>query len=113
MKLEGKVAIVTGGSVGIGAAIATLIVVTIFNTLKIILVFYKFKIHPFCIKSIWILFLILALHLMFVNVNLDFHPFVSVSLKSILVGILYLGISYFLGFSNEVNQFLNRLLKKQ
>lgn len=97
----------------IGAAIATLIVVTIFNLLKIILVFYKFKIHPFSIKSIWILFLILTLYLIFVNVNLDFHPFVSVSLKSILVGILYLGVSYFLGLSNEVNQLLNRLLKKQ
>ncbi|MDG1263331.1 MAG: oligosaccharide flippase family protein [Flavobacteriaceae bacterium] len=97
----------------IGAAIATLIVVTTFNLLKIILVFYKFKIHPFSIKSIWILFLILALYLIFVNVNLDYHPFVSVSLKSIIVGMLYFGVSYFLGLSNEVNQFLNRLLKKQ
>ena len=97
----------------IGAAIATLVVVTVFNILKIILVFYKFKIHPFGIKSAWVLLLIVALYLVFKNVSLDLHPFISVSLKSIIVGILYLGISYLTGLSAEVNNFVNQLLKKQ
>ena len=97
----------------IGAAIATLVVVTVFNILKIVLVFYKFRIHPFCIKSGWVLVLIIALYLIFKNVSLELHPFISVSLKSILVGIFYLGISYFTGLSTEVNNFINRLIKKQ
>lgn len=97
----------------IGAAIATLVVVTVFNILKIILVFYKFKIHPFGIKSAWVLLLIVALYLVFKNVSLDLHPFISVSLKSIIVGILYLGISYLTGLSAEVNNFVSQLLKKQ
>lgn len=97
----------------IGAAIATLVVVTVFNILKIVLVFYKFRIHPFGIKSGWVLVLIIALYLIFKNVSLELHPFISVSLKSILVGIFYLGISYFTGLSTEVNNFINRLIKKQ
>ena len=97
----------------IGAAIATLIVITVFNILKILLVFYKFKIHPFGVKSVWILVLVLALYLMFKDANLDSHPFISLSLKSIIVGILYLGISYLTGLSTEFNDFINRLIKKQ
>ena len=97
----------------IGAAIATLVVVTVFNILKIVLVFYKFRIHPFGIKSGWVLVLIIALYLIFKNVSLELHPFIAVSLKSILVGIFYLGISYFTGLSTEVNNFINRLIKKQ
>lgn len=97
----------------IGAAIATLVVVTVFNILKIVLVFYKFRIHPFGIKSGWVLVLIIALYLIFKNVSLELHPFISVSLKSILVVIFYLGISYFTGLSTEVNNFINRLIKKQ
>ena len=97
----------------IGAAIATLVVVTVFNILKIVLVFYKFRIHPFGIKSGWVLVLIIALYLIFKNVSLELHPFIAVSLKSILVGIFYLGICYFTGLSTEVNNFINRLIKKQ
>ena len=96
----------------VGAAFATLIVVTLFNFLKIVLVYSKFKIHPFGIKSIWVLLLILILYGVFFNINLDFHPILSVTIKATLVGALYLGVSYFLGLSEEVNRVIDRLLKK-
>ena len=96
----------------VGAALATLIVVTLFNFLKIVLVFYKFKIHPFGIKSIWVLLLILVLYGIFFNVNLDLHPFLTIAIKSTLAGVLYLGISYFLGMSVEVNRVIDRYFKK-
>ena len=96
----------------VGAALATLIVVTLFNFLKIVLVYSKFKIHPFGIKSIWVLLLILILYGVFFNINLDFHPILSVTIKATLVGALYLGVSYFLGLSEEVNRVIDRLLKK-
>ena len=96
----------------VGAALATLIVVTLFNFLKIVLVYSKFKIHPFGIKSIWVLLLILILYGVFFNINLDFHPILSVTIKATLVGALYLGVSYFLGLSEEINRVIDRLLKK-
>ena len=96
----------------VGAALATLIVVILFNFLKIALVYYKFKIHPFGIKSIWVLLLILVLYGVFFNINLDLHPFLTVAIKSTLAGGLYLGISYFTGISEEVNRVIDRFLNK-
>ncbi len=96
----------------VGAALATLIVVILFNFLKIGLVYYKFKIHPFGIKSIWVLLLILVLYGVFFNINLDLHPFLMVVIKSTLAGGLYLGISYFTGISEEVNRVIDRFLNK-
>ena len=96
----------------VGAAFATLIVVTLFNFLKILLVYYKFKIHPFGIKSIWVLLLILVLYGVFFNVNLDLHPFLTIAIKSTLSGLLYLGISYFSEMSVEVNRLIDRYFKK-
>ena len=96
----------------VGAALATLIVVTLFNFLKIVLVYSKFKIHPFGIKSILVLLLILTLYGVFFNINLDFHPILTVTIKATLAGALYLGVSYFLGLSEEVNRVIDRFLKK-
>ncbi len=96
----------------VGAALATLIVVTLFNFLKIVLVYSKFKIHPFGIKSIWVLLLILILYGVFFNINLDFHPILTVTIKATLAGSLYFGVSYFLGLSEEVNRVIDRFLKK-
>ena len=96
----------------VGAALATLIVVTLFNFLKIVLVYSKFKIHPFGIKSIWVLLLILILYGVFFNINLNFHPILTVTIKATLAGSLYLGVSYFLGLSEEVNRVIDRFLKK-
>jgi O-antigen/teichoic acid export membrane protein len=96
----------------VGAALATLIVVTLFNFLKIVLVYSKFKIHPFGIKSIWVLLLILILYGVFFNINLNFHPILTVTIKATLAGALYLGVSYFLGLSEEVNRVIDRFLKK-
>ena len=97
----------------VGAAFATLIVVTLFNFLKILLVYYKFKIHPFGIKSIWVLLLIIVLYGVFFNVNLDLHPFLTIAIKSTLAGVLYLGISYFSEMSVEVNRLIDRYFKKK
>lgn len=96
----------------IGAAMATLVVVIIFNLLKVFLVYYKLKIQPFTQKSFWILILIATLYLIFENLVLPIEPLFSIVAKSSLITILYLSISYFLKFSEEVNAFINRFIKK-
>ena len=97
----------------VGAAIATLIVVSLFNFLKIALVYFKFQIHPFSLKSLWVLVLILALYVVFFNINLELNPFIAISIKSMFIAALYLGISYYYRISDDVNGFINRLLKKK
>jgi hypothetical protein len=53
-----------------------------------------------------------VLYGIFFNVNLDLHPFLAIAIKSTLAGVLYLGISYFLGMSVEVNRVIDRYFKK-
>lgn len=96
----------------IGAAIATLVVVFLFNFLKIILVYFKYKIHPFGIESLRIFILIVVLFIIFKNIRFEYHPLISIALKSFVVSAIYIAASYFFGLSLEVNRILKKVFKK-
>ena len=55
----------------IGAAISTMIIIILFNVLKLIFVMLKFKIQPFSKKTILISVLILSTNLLFYNLNIQ------------------------------------------
>jgi O-antigen/teichoic acid export membrane protein len=90
----------------IGAAISTMIIIILFNTLKLIFVMLKFKIQPFSKKTILISVLILTTYFAFFNLNLSADFLINLILKSILIFSTYLTISYFLNLSDELNLFL-------
>ncbi len=101
------------GLIGInGAALATLIVVLVFGTFKLIYVQRKFQMQPFTKKTIWVLVVTILLFLAFYFIDFPFHPILNIGLKSLLITLIYLFIILRLNISEEVNVLLYKYLKK-
>lgn len=73
-----------------GAALATLIVVLVFNTIKLWYVKKKFGMLPFTDKTLGLLLILLLFFLVFYFWDFPFHPILNIVLKSALLGVLYL-----------------------
>jgi O-antigen/teichoic acid export membrane protein len=94
----------------IGAAYATLIVIVLINLMKILLVQLTFKINPFGKKTILILLAIFGVYLIFSYLNFDFSPFISIILRSLLIGLVFTLISYLLKLTGDFQDFLYNFL---
>jgi len=94
-----------------GAALATLIVVLLFSTFKLVYVQQKLKMQPFTKKTLIILIVISVLFFAFYFVEFPFYPLLNIMVKSILVSLIYVLIIYRLNISEEVNVLLNKYLK--
>jgi O-antigen/teichoic acid export membrane protein len=94
-----------------GAAIASFIAFFIYNSAKIWLVHKKFNFLPFTSKTWLVLFIGVVLSLAFYFWDFNFNPVLNIALKSILIGVSYIALAYFLNFSSEVNKIINRILR--
>jgi O-antigen/teichoic acid export membrane protein len=95
----------------VGAAYATLIVLTIMNSLKIYLIKSKFNIHPYSKDTIKIIVLSGIAYIIFSNLQLDFQPFINITVKSTLILILYTLSAYIFRLSDDVNIFIDKFNK--
>ena len=95
-----------------GAAYASLIALTIYNLLKLMLVLINFKMHPYSWNTLLVILLSASVYFT-VNqlVSVD-HVEVDILVKSGLTLILYVGITYKLKLSLSVNQLIHQLFKK-
>lgn len=87
----------------LGAAMATFLAFFLYNTAKIFIVFQKFNMQPFTIKTLYILMFTAGLTAGFYYWEFPFHPLINILLKSLLVSLLYIGIALKLNFSEDVN----------
>jgi len=87
----------------VGAALATLISLGLYNLLKMLFIQWRFKMHPFGIKTLQLLLITGAIY-------------GNILLRSILIGGSYVLIVYTLRISADFNKllldFLNRFLKR-
>jgi len=95
-----------------GAALSTLIVVFVFNTIKLLYVKIKFDLYPFTSKSGVLLLLLGTFYGLFFFWDFSYHPLINIILKSTLISILYLGSIYKLHISKEINEVLLKVVKK-
>ncbi|MDA9883798.1 polysaccharide biosynthesis C-terminal domain-containing protein [Flavobacteriaceae bacterium] len=95
----------------VGAAYATLIVLTIMNSLKIYLIKSKFNIHPYSKDTIKIIVLSGIAYIIFSNLQLDFQPFINITVKSTLILTLYTLSAYIFRLSDDVNIFIDKFNK--
>ena len=95
-----------------GAAIATLISITLYSLAKLLFVVLKMDLFPFTKNTITALGVTLLSFVVFYYWDFSFHPFINIILKSILVTIFYLGLSYFLKISSDINFVMNSFFTK-
>jgi O-antigen/teichoic acid export membrane protein len=96
----------------IGSAWATLISVMVYNTIKLVFVVKKMNLYPFTQNTLKSFGIITAVFLAFYFWDFPFHPMVNIVLKSILITMVYVFVNYKLVISTEINQFMDRFLKK-
>lgn len=96
-----------------GAAYATFIAYIAYNTVKLYVVWRKFKMHPFTFKTVNTLLLILGLSLIFYFWDFSFYPLVSIALKSIIMGVLFMLLAWKLKLSKDITYYLEKLLNKK
>jgi len=95
-----------------GAAFATFIAIMIYNILKIGFVYLKFKMLPFSMNTLKTFGLILCFVSLFYFWDFSFHPLINIGLKSLIVGLCYGLIVYFLNLSEDISGILNKFIKK-
>jgi len=96
----------------VGAAFATLIVLILMNTLKIYLVYNKFKMHPYSKDTLKIALLSVLAFVIFSNLKLGFDPIINIIVKSSLLFILFTLAAYIFKLSDDVNIFIDKFNKK-
>lgn len=95
-----------------GAALATFLAFCIYNTSKIFIVSQKFKMHPFSIKTGYILLFTVVLTAGFYYWDFPFHPILNIILKSLLVSLVYVIIAYKFNFSKDVNLLISKYTQR-
>jgi len=96
-----------------GAAIATFIAYTVFNSIKLIFVKKFFNIHPFQLKSIGVLILLVLIGIVFYYVKFNnLSPILSILIKGTLTSILFIFLLLKLKLSPEISASIMKFLKR-
>lgn len=95
-----------------GAALATLISITLYSLAKLLFVVVKMKLYPFSNKTLLSFGILIATFLLFYYWDFPFNPILNILLKSILVTILYVFVNYKLVISAEFNRVVHSILQK-
>lgn len=95
-----------------GAALATLVSVSLYNVAKMLFVQWKFGLTPWSRNSLMILVLGLATYVLFFWMDFPFHPLINISLKSLLILAFYLGVVFRFQLSEDLIQLLRRRSKE-
>ncbi len=94
-----------------GAALATGITLALHNSLKSLFVLYKFKIHPFTLKTIYVLIIGAALFIIIDNMPQIYNLLVSSIVYTIIFSFIYWIIVYFTNISKDINEQINSIIK--
>ncbi len=95
-----------------GAAIATLISITLYSIAKLMFVVFKMKLYPFSINTLYSVLILSVCFMGFYFWEFSFHPIINILLKSFLVAMVYVFVNYKLVISLEINQVFDRLFRK-
>lgn len=95
-----------------GAAIATLIAITIYSLAKLFFVVFKMKLFPFTTKNLFSALITIVTFFIFYFWEFTFHPVANIILKSLLVSVFYVSTTYFFKISSDINYVIKNSLQK-
>jgi hypothetical protein len=70
------------------------------------------KLFPFTKATLQSFGVLLLTFLLFYFWDFKFHPILNIGIKSILITLFYLGLSYYLKLSLDINNIFNALIKR-
>ena len=95
-----------------GSALATLLTIMLYNTVKFVFVVKKLKLFPFTQHTVRSVVVLLVVFGLFYAWEFPFHPIINIVFKSLLVAPLYLFAHYYWRVSDEVNEVMDRFLPR-
>ncbi|GEP51239.1 polysaccharide biosynthesis protein [Flavobacterium noncentrifugens] len=95
-----------------GAALATLLSVLVYNTIKLLFVVRNMDLYPFTNKTVQSFGIISVCFVVFYFWDFPFHPIVNIALKSGLITVFYVVANYRLAVSEELNVIVRTMLKR-
>ncbi|MEE9364983.1 MAG: oligosaccharide flippase family protein [Cellulophaga sp.] len=94
-----------------GAAFATLLAMCCYNTVKLMYIKRKFKMHPFTVDTLKVFAILLGTSGLFYFYPFSFNPIINIVLKSSLIVVSFTWIIYKLNISEDINDILRKLLR--
>ncbi|WCO00365.1 oligosaccharide flippase family protein [Psychroserpens ponticola] len=94
-----------------GSALATLIAVVVYNTIKVVFVKMKFNMLPFTMQTLKISVLLIICVLAFYFWEFPFNAYMNIFFKSIIVGIVYAVLIYKLNVSEDITAMFKKYLR--
>lgn len=94
-----------------GSAIATLIAVLFYNTIKVVFVKLKFNMLPFTMQTLKISFLLIVCVFAFYFWEFPFNAYINIILKSIVIGVVYAFLIYKLNVSEDISEMFKKYLR--
>lgn len=89
-----------------GAALATLLAIALYTLAKLFFVVVRMNLNPFTLKNVYLVVLSVGLFGVFYFWDFNFHPLLSIVVKSTLFSVAYGFGVYFFRFSDDANQFI-------
>ncbi|REE82211.1 O-antigen/teichoic acid export membrane protein [Lutibacter oceani] len=91
-----------------GAALATLIVVLTYSSIKIFYIKSKLNIQPFSTNTVKIVLIVSAVFFLFYFWNFEFFPLINIAIKGVLITVIYLFIINKLHISKDLNSLVSK-----
>ncbi len=96
----------------IGAALATLLSLVLYNLIKLLFIQWRFKMHPFSIKSVWIILIASGAYFVGVLIPSTGIAVLDIIIKSIIIISLYTSATLYFNISSEIRSLLENALDK-
>jgi len=94
-----------------GSAFATFLAVVVYNTIKVVFVKQKLKVQPFSVSTLKMVIILFLITLAMYFWEFPFHPIINITLKSVVILIVYFWLILKLNISEDISIQIKKYLK--